>query len=215
MAAAVSMLLLASLALAGCKADTAPLQAENETLRKQAAKQEQMILSLQEAGKALQQQIDLLNRELRDAQQHSQRAETDRQTLAAKVHAQALTVAEKGGVSEELPQPLLKVTKAVEEALTRNGYAVRVSFRTDERAVYLTDRKSMAPAGLEQTGFRNQYLITLERTTVPRTRLTVRAEFEKLAQGNRVLGAGVDEIAEIERRLVSEIAKRLAAGKTS
>ncbi|MDA2911309.1 hypothetical protein MYX04_10305 [Nitrospiraceae bacterium AH_259_D15_M11_P09] len=44
-----------------------------------------------------------------------------------------------------------------------------------------------------------------------KTPLRVRADFEKIAQGNRVLHAGAKEIAEIERRLIAEIGKALAA----
>lgn len=41
------------------------------------------------------------------------------------------------------------------------------------------------------------------------TRLIVKADFEKIAQGNRILTANSEEIAEIERRLITEIAKAL------
>ncbi len=41
--------------------------------------------------------------------------------------------------------------------------------------------------------------------------LRVRADFEKIAQGNRVLHAGAEETADIERRLIAEISKALAA----
>ncbi len=78
--------------------------------------------------------------------------------------------------------------------------------------MYVTERKSMPPASLEQSGFRNQYLISLQGLPTG-TRLSVRADFEKLAQGNRVLPAGPDEIAEIEHRLISEIGKALSTGK--
>ena len=202
--------------------------AENETLRKQVTKQETMILSLEDGTKVLQQQIDLLNRELREVRQQAERADADRKTLTVKLDhhaaenrrlqakqediAQAFRVAEKGAASEEITKPLAAVAKAAEDALTRNGYTVRVSLRTDQRAVYVTERKSMPPASLEQSGFRNQYLISLQGLPTG-TRLSVRADFEKLAQGNRVLPAGPDEIAEIEHRLISEIGKALSTGK--
>ncbi len=37
------------------------------------------------------------------------------------------------------------------------------------------------------------------------------SRLRKIAQGNRVLRAGAKEIAEIERRLIAEISKALAA----
>ena len=57
------MLLVAT----GCKPDESPLKTENDTLRKQLAKQESVLTSLQDGNKVMQQQIDLLNQELRDA----------------------------------------------------------------------------------------------------------------------------------------------------
>jgi hypothetical protein len=39
----------------------------------------------------------------------------------------------------------------------------------------------------------------------------VKAEFEKLAQGGRILSVSPEETAEIERRLIGEVSKALAA----
>jgi hypothetical protein len=39
----------------------------------------------------------------------------------------------------------------------------------------------------------------------------VKAEFEKLAQGGRILSVSAEETAEIERRLIGEVSKALAA----
>ncbi|MGH7163969.1 MAG: hypothetical protein ACREIS_00415 [Nitrospiraceae bacterium] len=232
----IGMLLLtgvASLSL-GCQPDQSPLKEENATLRKQAAKQESVIVSLQDGNKVMQQQIDLLNQELRDAKKDTERSEVERKALAAKLDAQTadnrklvaeserqaaikaqasqtIRVDEKGGQSEELPQSLAAVSKAVEEALVRNGYVVRVGVRTDQHAVYVTHRKVSAPASLEVAGFRNQYLVSLQALPTKGTRLSVKAEFEKMAQGNRILAAAPEETAEIERRLIAEIVKAAAA----
>ena len=43
------------------------------------------------------------------------------------------------------------------------------------------------------------------------TRLNVKADFEKLAQGGRVLSVSAEEIAEIERSLLREVNKALAS----
>lgn len=219
---------------ASCQPDESPFKAEAENLRKQVGKQESVIVSLQEGNKVMQQQINLLNQELRDAKKETDRVEAERKTLAAKLETQAaenkkltaeaqrtaakkaqvsqtLKIEDKGGQSEELPKPLAAVGKAVEEALARNGYAVKVSIKTDQKAVYVTERKVSAPASLEVSGFRNQYLVSLQALPSNGTRLSVKAEFEKLAQGGRVLAAGPEETAEIEQRLISEISKALAA----
>jgi hypothetical protein len=231
--------ILLLLAASACKPDDAPLKAENETLRKQLTRQESVLNSLQDGTKVMQQQIDLLNQELRDAKKETQRAHDETEHVRAeakevtlKFEAQvaqtkklsaevqrtaaaqaAFTVRaeEKGAQFEDLPRPFALVARAAEEALGRNGYAIRVSVKTDQKAVYVTERKVSPPASLEASGFRNQFLIALQIPSASVTRLSVKAEFEKLAQGGRILTAGPDETAEIERRLIAEISKAVAA----
>lgn len=237
----VILLVVSLFLLPGCQPDESPFKAENDSLRKQIAKQESVVVSLQEGNKVMQQQIDLLNRELRDAKQQVERVLTERMTLTKQLEAeegknrklsteaqrvsekavqlgqqlsQALRVDDKGGVSEELPVSLPIVTKAAEEALAKNGYAVRVNVKTDQKAVYVTERKISTPVSLEIAGFRNQYLVSMQALSATGTRLTVKADFERMAQGNRVLFAGPDETSEIERRLIAEIRRALPAGKT-
>lgn len=220
--------------IASCKPDDSPLRIENENLRKQVAKQESVVVSLQDGNKVMQQQIDLLNRELRDAKKEAERAETEVKILTAKLEAQTaearklaalvqrtaatnaqasqnLRVDEKGAQVEELPRPLAAVSKAAEEALARHGYTVKVSVKTDQKAVYVTERKVSAPASLEVAGFRNQYLVSLQALPSNVTRLSVKAEFEKLAQGGRALAVSPEETAEIERRLIAEISKAVSS----
>lgn len=230
------VMLLPLLFVIGCQPDESPLKNENDTLRKQLAKQESVVISLQEGNKVMQQQIDLLNRELREAKQQVERVLTERTTLTRQLDAeetknrklstetqrvsekasqlgqqlsQALRVDDKGGISEELPHPLWTVAKAVEEALAKNGYAVRVSIKIDQKAVYVTERKISAPASIEVAGFRNQYLISMQALSSGSTRLAVKADFERMVQGSRVLAAGPEETSEIERRLIGEIRKFL------
>lgn len=116
-----------------------------------------------------------------------------------------------GGQSEEFSQPLTVVCQAAEAALGRNGYSLKVSVRIDQKALYVTDRKTSPAASLELPGFRNQYLVSLQTLPSKRTKLSVKAEFEKMVQGGRVLPAATEEIGEIERRLIAEIHKVLAA----
>jgi hypothetical protein len=57
--------------------------------------------------------------------------------------------------------------------------------------------------------------VSIQAQPTNTTRLSVKAEFEKLAQGGRILSVSAEETAEIERRLIGEISKALAApGKT-
>src|SRR5262245_20332973 len=61
------IVLPALLVLSGCKPDDSPFRAENDTLKKQLTRQESLVTSLQDGNKVMQQQIDLLNQEIRDA----------------------------------------------------------------------------------------------------------------------------------------------------
>ncbi|WP_447974280.1 hypothetical protein [Nitrospira sp. Kam-Ns4a] len=223
--------------LAACQPNDQPFKSEVETLRKQLAKQESVIASLQDGSKVMQQQIDLLNRELREAKKETERVEAERKALAEKLATQAaenrklaadvqrvasqraraeenLRVEDKGGQVEEIAKPMAAVCKAAEQVLAKHGYALKVAMKTEQKAVYLTERKVTAPASLEVSGVRNQYLLFLQTLPSRATRLSVKAEFEKLTAGG-ARAAGAEETAEIERRLIGEIAKALGApGKT-
>jgi hypothetical protein len=232
-----SVLMALVLSVTACQPDESPLRSENETLHKQADKQESVIVSLQEGNKVMQQQIDLLSKELREARQQVERVMGERAALTTRLDEQegkahklavdaqriaektaqlnnAVRVDEKGAASEEVPAPLAAVAKALEDALAKNGYGIRAGMKTEQKAVYVTDRKVSEPTSLEVPGFRNQYVLFLQVVSPTRTRLSVKAEFERMAQGNRVLPAGGEEVAEIERRLIAEISKALTrAGK--
>lgn len=220
----------------GCAPDDSPFRAENEALKKQVGKQESLLASLQDGNKVMQQQIDLLNQELRDAKEatetaresiarlnqqldvqieQAKRMSAEIQRTAAAHAAQNLRVDDKGAQFDTLHRPLDSVAKAVEETLARNGYHLKVGVRTDQKAVFVTERKVSSPASLEVAGFRNQYLIALHTLPDNATKLSVKAEFEKLAQGGRILSVSAEETAEIERRLIGEVTGALgASGKT-
>lgn len=220
------------LALHGCKPDDSPFRAENESLKKQVTKQESLLSSLQDGNKVMQQQIDLLNQELRDAKKATEAARLETKQLTEQLDAQlvqtkrmsvevqrtvaaqaahSMRIEDKGAQADTLPRPMSAVAKVVEEALARNGYQVKASLKTDQKAVYVTERKISNPASLEVAGFRNQYLIALQALPANGTKLTVKAEFEKVAQGGRILSVSAEETAEIERRLIGEISKALEA----
>lgn len=227
------VLFLASLITMGCKPDPSAMSEENERLREQVARQESMVSSIQDGNKFLQEQTHVLTQEVREAKKEAVRLEAERKAAATKLEAQllenrklsrdnqlmtakkgqaeqVLRVEDKGSQSEEVARSMTAVCKAVEDALGRNGYSLRVSMKTDQRAVYVTDRKVSAPTSLELPGFRNQYLVSIQALPSNHARLSVKAEFEKMGQGGRVLVAGNEEIAEIERRLIGEIQQALA-----
>jgi hypothetical protein len=216
----------------GCQPDDSPFKAENEALKKQLTKQESLLSSLQDGNKVMQQQIDLLNQELRNAKQtaetakaaasqlneqldvqlaQAKRMSADIQRTAAAQAAQQLKIDDKGAQFDTFPRPLGAVAKVVEDALSRNGYRLKAGITTEQKAVFVTDRKVSTPASLEVAGFRNQYLISLQALPGNVTKLGVKAEFEKVAQGGRILSVSAEETAEIERRLIGEISKALEA----
>ena len=205
----------------GCQPDGSPLKAENEVLKKQVTKQESLLMSLQDSNRIMQQQIDLLNQELRDAKQatellneqldeevaHTERIRQEIQQDAA----QNFKIDDKKAQFDTFPIPLASVAKVVEDALSRNGYQLKVGAKMEHKAVYVTERKVSKPVSLEVAGFRNQYLVSLQTVAGNGTKLGVKAEFEKLAQGGHILNVSTDETAEIERRLISEIRKALTS----
>ena len=197
--------------------------------------------SLQDGNKVMQQQIDLLNQELRDAKKQAEHAQAEAKALQAEAKAlgtkldsqlaeskklsgeiqrtaakaaqptDTIRVEEKGSQVEDLPRPLAAVGKAAEEALARNGYRVKVSVKTDQKTIYVTERKVTTPTSLETSGSRNQYVVSLQALPSNVTRLSVKADFERLAQGGRILAVDAEETAEIERRLIAEIGKAVAS----
>ena len=120
-----------------------------------------------------------------------------------------LRIQQAGGKKQELTFPFESVLKVTESALTRNGYKVIASMQTDQKAVYVTDRKVSKPVSLEFTGFRNQYFLAVEKGKQQNSSIWVKADFEKLAQNGQILEAGQPEVSEIEFRLIQEIQRNL------
>jgi hypothetical protein len=127
----------------------------------------------------------------------------------------ALTLQQIGGQTQELPFSYSSVLKIIEEALTKNGYSILSSMQTDQKSVYITDRKTSLPSSLELSGFRNQYLLSLGKGPPGHTTLWVRAEFEKLSRNGQMFSAPQSEITDIELRLIQEIHQALSDGSAA
>ena len=119
-------LLAWSLTTAGCKPDDSPFKAENEALKKQVTKQESLLSSLQDGNKVMQQQIDLLNQELRDAK---------KATESAKAEMTQLT----GELNTQLAQAKRASAEAVKTAAAQAAQQLRIE---EKGAQFETDRKS-------------------------------------------------------------------------
>jgi hypothetical protein len=243
------LVVMGGLGILGCPADNSPFQSENLRLKKQLAKQESVIASLQEGNKVMQQQINLLNQEgrkdrkkleqdLRGTQEKLQQLSQGHREESKKLEAleaenlklsadakwlrtqrdymrKALKVQQGDGKKQELTFPFASVLKVTDLALTRNGYKVMASMQTDQKAVYVTDRKISKPVSLEFTGFRNQYFLAVEKGKQQNTSIWVKADFEKLAQNGQILEAGKQEVSEIESRLIQEIQRALENPQSS
>jgi predicted RNase H-like nuclease (RuvC/YqgF family) len=232
------------LGLTACPQEQTALQGEVIQLKKQTAKLESVIQSLQEGNKVLRQQINRLNQEareteasyenkLQEAQSHiAQLANTpkrDLDTIQAleqknkKLAGEAkwlrsqreqmrksLVMKKIGGQTHELPFKFSTVSTIMEDALTKNGYTILTTMQTDQKAVYITDRKTSLPPSLELSGFRNQYIAMIEKGPADHTTLWVRAEFEKISRNGNIYTAPQAELADIEMRLIEEIHQTLA-----
>ena len=126
----------------------------------------------------------------------------------------ALKVLRVGGKTEELSFPFPIVLQVTEKALSRYGYKVMASMQTDQKAVYVTERKVSPATSLEVSGFRNQYLLAVNKGKSEKTTIWVKAEFEKLSQDGHVFRAGPKELSDIELRLIQEIQRTLENGQT-
>ena len=244
-------------ALISCGQDITPFQEENIQLKKQVAKLEGVVNSLQEGNKVMQQQIDLLNQDarkitdeyeaklreiqtkhettLQEAQGKVSQLTNAPKEQAARIRAleqenqklagetkwlrnqrdqmrKSLTIQQIGGQTQELPFDFSAVSKILNDTLTKNGYTILSSMETDQKAVVITEKKTTLPPSLELSGFRNQYMLTIEKSQSDHTLLWVRAEFEKISKNGNIFSAPPTELADIELRLIQEIHQSLATG---
>ncbi len=229
--------------------DQTTLQTKALQLKKQVARLESVIQSLQEGNTVLRQQIDRLNQDareteasyqakLKEAESHiaqlANRPKKDKDAIRLleqknkKLAGEAkwlrsqreqmrksLVMKQIGGQTHELPFTFATVSTIMEDALTKNGYTVLTTMQTDNKAVYITDRKTSLPPSLELSGFRNQYLAMIEKGPADHTTLWVRAEFEKISRNGNIYTAPQAERADIEMRLIEEIHQTLARGSAA
>ena len=229
--------------------DQPTLQPEALQSKKQVARLESVIQSLQEGNKVLRQQIDRLNQESRETEAsyeaklqeaHSQIAQLanvpkkDVATIQAleqkntklqrdakwlrsqRDHMrQSLVIQQIGGQTHELPFTFSAVSTIMEDAFKKNGYTILTTMQSDQKAIYITDRKTSLPPSLELSGFRNQYLAMIEKGPADHATIWVRAEFEKLSRKGHIYAAPQTELADIEMRLIQEIHQTLVRGSAA
>ena len=106
-----------------CKPDDSPFKAENEALRKQVAKQESVVTSLQDGNKVMHQQIDLLNQELRDATKSAESAKAEAKSAADNL---AIQTAQAKKLSADVQKPQRRKRRRVSKS-KRKGPRLKTS----------------------------------------------------------------------------------------
>ena len=120
----------------------------------------------------------------------------------------------KGTQTEDLPLPFSNVAKIVEDALSRNGYHIKVSIKTDQKAIYVTERK-VSPLPRLSPRFTESICAVSSCTSLERHPAQRQGRLRKTGPGGRILSVSAEEVAEIERSLIREINKAPASpGKT-
>ena len=198
----------------------------NQELHNQELRDKQKVLArqlkrAQQTGKALAaekrhllQQVSTLNEDNQKFQKDNQKLQRENQKLKdgaqwlrrqREIFRKSLQTNMQTVNATPLTHALPDVVNATRRALAQHGYAVMATMETDQKAVFVTERKTSASLLIEVAGFRNQYLVELESQANNQTALKIKAQYEKVAQGGKVLDVGDNEIAEIENRLIQAI----------
>ena len=183
------------------------LQAETKKLRKQLELTQQTEQGLSGEKKNLIQQITALTQENQKLHADGQKFKNDAQWLRTlrDRFRQSLQVNNQTVKAQTLFHNLPDVTKAALQALANNGYTVMAKMETDQKSVFITERKTSPSPSIELPGYRNQYLMEFEAQPDNQTALRVKAQYEEMTPGGTIIQVGEDEVAIIERRLIQAI----------
>ena len=115
--------------LQGCPQDKTPLlQEENGELKKLTAKQDSMIITLQEGNRVMQEQVDRLNQELREEQKEQEEklksAQETGQGLATERHALTQRVTELTKENQKLKNDAQWLRRQLQEEPQTLSYAL-------------------------------------------------------------------------------------------
>ena len=187
---------------------------QNRKLKLDAQKLRKRLERVQQTGQGLSaekqdmlQQIEVLTQENRKLQADGQKFKNDAQWLRKQreLVRQALQANNQAVKVEKLSHKLPDVAKAALQSLANNGYTLLAKMETDQKSVFITERKTSPSSSLEVPGYRNQYLMELEARPDNETALKVKADYEEMTPGGTIIEVGEEEVAEIERRLIHVI----------
>ncbi len=183
------------------------LKGDAQQMRKRLELLQQTGQDLSSEKQNLLQRITALTQENRKLQLESQKHKSDAQWLRKQreIFRQSLQANNQTVKVQKLPHKFPDVTKATLQALAQNGYTLMAKMETDQKVVFITERKASLSPSIELPGYRNQYLVELEVQPKNQTALKVKAQYEKMAQGGKIIEVGDKEVTEIERRLIQAI----------
>ena len=190
----------------------------NQELRDKESALTLQLQSIKESGRnltadnqKLTQQTAQLTKEKVQLSQENQKLQRDNDWLRRQrdLFRQSLQTDIKDAKSQLLAFPLHAAVSATTQALSQHGYALLGTMATDQRAFFITERKTSLSTSIELPGFRNQYVVMLEAAPGNQTTLNVKAYYEKLGGEGKILEVGSTEVTEIERRLIQAIEQAL------
>ncbi len=183
------------------------LQAETKKLRKQLEVAQQTGQGLSTEKQDLIQQITALTKENQKLHADGQKFKNDAQWLRTlrDRFRQSLQVNNQTVKAQTLFHKMPDVTKAALQALANNGYTLMAKMETDQKSVFVTERKTSPSPSIELPGYRNQYLMEFEAQPDNQTGLKVKAQYEEMTPGGTIIQVDEEEVAIIERRLIQAI----------
>jgi len=193
----------------------------NQELRDKESTLTQQLQAIKESGRnltednhKLAQQTAQLSKEKVQLAQANQKLQRDNDWLRRQreIFRQSLQADIKDAKSQLLAFPLHAAVMATSQALSQHKYPLLGKMATDQQAFFITERKTSQSTSIELPGFRNQYVILLEAASGNSTTLNVKAYYEKLGEGGRIMKVGPGEVAEIEGRLMQAIEQNLTTG---
>ena len=194
------------------------LSNNNRKLKLDAQKLRKRLELLQQTGQGLSTEKQDLLQQIADLTQANQKLHADGQKFKndaqwlrkqRELVRQSLQANNQEVKAQKLSHKLPDVTKAAMQALVNNGYTLMAKMETDQKSVFITERKTSPSPSIELLGYRNQYLMVLEAQPDNQTTLKVKAQYEEVTPGGTIVEVGKEEVTEIEQRLIQAIQQAL------
>ena len=190
----------------------------NRKLKLEAQKLRKRLELSQQTGQGFSTEKQDLLQQIADLTQNNQKLHADGQKFKndaqwlrkqRELVRQSLQANNQKVMVQKLSHKLPDVTKAALQALAQNGYTLMAKMETDQKSVFITERKTSPSPSIELLGYRNQYLMELEAQPDNLTALKVKAHYEEVTPGGTIVEVGEEEVTEIEHRLIQAIQQAL------